>query len=184
MAENVSDDASQAMVIEAEPPAPSGSAGTAVRRPRRSRPTPAGDRPVRVAPPPAPATPAAPAPAPAAAPAAARAANPARLQRELRDFASARPQGWGHEDWINFLEGLQARGYNIQDRDAIGSALEKERLDLALSAIRGLGPQRRRALVERFEHLWTFRNANPAEIAETARIPLDLAAAARDAVAE
>jgi hypothetical protein len=177
MAENIADDASQAMAIEAEPAAASNSAGTAVRRTRRSRPAPASDRDPRIASRPA-------SPPPAAAPAAASAPNPARFQRELRDFASARPQGWGHEDWINFLESLQGRGYDIQDRDAIGVALERERLDLALSSVKGLGPQRRRALVERFGHVWTLRNANPAEIAEAARIPVDLAAAARDAVAQ
>lgn len=169
MAENIADDASQAMAIETEPADVSNSAGPAVRRARRARPAPAGDRDPRVA-----TRPAAPPPA---------AANPAKLHRELRDFAAARPEGWDHRDWINFLESLQGRGFDIQDRDAIGVALERERLDLALSSVKGLGPQRRRALVDRFGHVWTLRNANPAEIAEVARVPLDLAAAARDAVA-
>ncbi|MDR0788017.1 MAG: hypothetical protein LBG44_09150 [Gemmatimonadota bacterium] len=215
MSENIADESSQALVMEAQPSAPSRRSGANVKRAGGPKAAPATARPG------APRRPAAaPAPVPSPAPAArarsaraggaARAeasapasnaprpraqqrtarparndaaANPERLRRELRDFASARPQGWGHEDWINFLESLQGRGYNIHDRDAIGAALERERLDLALSRVRGLGPQRRRALVERFGQVWALRNANPAEIAEAARIPVDLAAAARDASA-
>lgn len=97
------------------------------------------------------------------------------LRGELRHFASAMPQGWGHQDWIEFLESLQERGHNINDREAIGLALERERLDLVLDAIRGVGPQRRRALIERYGTLWNLRNAEVEEIARIAKMPRSLA---------
>ena len=97
------------------------------------------------------------------------------LRKDLRDFAAARPQGWSHDDWLNFLESLKDRGHDIRDRDAIGIALEKERLDLALSRTRGMGPQRRQSLVERYGSIWSLRNADVDEIAATARIPRNLA---------
>jgi hypothetical protein len=97
------------------------------------------------------------------------------LRKDLRDFASGRPRGWGHDDWIRFLEDLQARGHDIRDREAIGIALEKERLDVALTPVRGMGPQRRAALVERYGTVWNLRNAPVDEIAQTAKLPRDLA---------
>jgi hypothetical protein len=97
------------------------------------------------------------------------------LQRDLRDFASARPEGWGHDDWLNFLEALKSRGHDIHDREAVGIALEKERLDLVLAGTKGMGPQRRRALVERYGTLWNLRNADVEEIASEAKIPRSLA---------
>src|SRR5690606_33332913 len=57
-----------------------------------------------------------------------RSASKLDLQKDLREFASARPSGWSHGDWLTFLEGLSERGHNVADRDAIGLALEKERL--------------------------------------------------------
>lgn len=102
-------------------------------------------------------------------------ANIPDLRKDLRDFASARPQGWDHNDWLQFLEALQERGHNINDRDLIGMALEKERLDLALSGVKGVGPRRRAALVERYGNLWSLRNANPEEIAAVAGVKRDLA---------
>jgi hypothetical protein len=87
------------------------------------------------------------------------------LKKDLREFASARPQGWDHQDWINFLEALQSRGHDVHDRDSIGLALEKERLDLALSGIKGVPAQKRKGLVERFGTTWKLRNAEVDEIA-------------------
>lgn len=97
------------------------------------------------------------------------------LQKDLRDFASARPAGWNHEDWLVFLESLKERGHNINDRDAIGLALERERLDLALSRVKGIGPQRRRALIERYGNVWSLRTADPDEVAKVAGIKRELA---------
>lgn len=103
-----------------------------------------------------------------------RATGP-NLQKDLRDFASARPEGWNHEDWVGFLESLQSRGHDIADRESIGVALEKERLDLALSGVKGVGPQRRQALIEKYGTLWSLRGADPDEIAKTANMPRSLA---------
>lgn len=106
----------------------------------------------------------------------ARSASTGRdLRRDLREFASARPQGWGHDDWLNFLESLKERGHNINDREAIGVALERERLGLRLEQVRGVGPQRRQALIERFGTVWSLRDADPREIADTAGMPVSLA---------
>ena len=97
------------------------------------------------------------------------------LQKQLRDFASARPQGWGHDDWLNFLSSLEQSGHNIADRESIGLALERERLDLALSKVKGVGPQKRQALIERFGNLWSLRHADASEIASVAGMPRSLA---------
>jgi len=100
--------------------------------------------------------------------------RPTDLRADLRDFASGRPQGWSHTDWLHFLETLATRGHDVRERDLIGIALEKERLDLKLSSIRGVGPQRRQALVERFGTVWTLRNASVEQIVEVARVPQEL----------
>lgn len=99
----------------------------------------------------------------------------ADLERDLRDFASARPEGWNHDDWIRFLEALEARGHDITNREAIGLALERERLGLALSRVKGVGPKRKTALIEKYGNVWTLRNAEPTDIADAAGIPLELA---------
>ena len=61
-----------------------------------------------------------------------RAADGARtgdtLHDEIRDFASARPGGWDHDDWLTFLEHLRDRGHDTSDAAEIGSLLERERL--------------------------------------------------------
>lgn len=97
------------------------------------------------------------------------------LRKDLRDFAAGRPQGWGHDDWLKFLESLKSRGHNINDQEAIGLALERERLDVALGSIKGLGPQRRQALVDRYGTLWALRGADASEIARSGNLPADLA---------
>jgi len=97
------------------------------------------------------------------------------LRKDLRDFASARPQGWGHEDWLRFLEDLRDRGHNIEDREAIGVALERERLDLALSRFEELEEEGRSVLVERFQTLWSFRSGDVEAISSIAGIPREVA---------
>lgn len=86
------------------------------------------------------------------------------LRKDLRDFASARPEGWSHDDWLTFLEHLKSRGHNITEREEIGRALEKERLDLALEGVQGLQPKGRKSLVERFGNVWSLRDADPDEV--------------------
>lgn len=105
------------------------------------------------------------------------------LKADLRDFAAGRPEGWNHEDWMAFLEDLQARGHNIQDREAIGRALERERLDMILERAGGVGPKSRKALVERFETVWSLRNASADEIEQVAKVSPEIAQGVKDSVA-
>jgi hypothetical protein len=95
------------------------------------------------------------------------------LQKDLREFASARPSGWEHDDWLNFLESLRSRGHNVNDRDAIGLALEKERLDLALGGVKGITAQRRKGLVEKYGNVWRLRTADPGEVAAASGLKRD-----------
>jgi hypothetical protein len=97
------------------------------------------------------------------------------LQRDIREFAKGRPQGWNHEEWLAFLEHLKERGHNINDREAIGSLLERERINLLLEKIPGLGPQRIRTLSEKFGSVWSLRDADATRIATEAKLPRDVA---------
>jgi hypothetical protein len=99
----------------------------------------------------------------------------ATLRKDLRDFAGSRPQGWSHDDWLRFLDDLQARGHNINDRDAIGSMLERERLALALEKIPGLGPQRVRAIADRYGYLWRLRETNVDQLLSETNVPRPVA---------
>jgi hypothetical protein len=90
-----------------------------------------------------------------------------QLQADLRDFAIARPAGWNHDDWVAFLGHLSERGHDVSDHGAVGIRLERERLAVALEAIEGLGPKRVQSLVDRFQTLWSMRQADAAAIAGT-----------------
>lgn len=98
-----------------------------------------------------------------------------QLREDLRDFASARPSGWGHDDWLSFLDTLKERGHDTSEPEAIGRQLERERLAVVLSQVPGLGPRRVEALVERFETMWSARHAGADRIAEVPGIPRALA---------
>lgn len=93
------------------------------------------------------------------------------LRKELRDFASTRPHGWSHDDWLRFLDELRARGHDVNDRDEIGSQLERERLALALERVRGVGPQRVRAIVDRYGYLWRLKETSVEQLAREANVP-------------
>ena len=97
------------------------------------------------------------------------------LKKDLRDFASTRPQGWSHDDWLRFLDDLQARGHNINDRDQIGSMLEKERLSLALERIPGLSAPRARTIAERYGYLWRLKETDADQLSSEAKIPRPVA---------
>lgn len=88
-----------------------------------------------------------------------------QLAADLRAFAVARPSGWDHGDWVSFLAHLGEQGHDVSDADGIGRRLERERLGVVLGAVQGLGPKRVDALVERFETLWSLRQASAAEVA-------------------
>jgi hypothetical protein len=90
-----------------------------------------------------------------------------QLQADLRAFAIARPAGWNHDDWVAFLGHLAERGHDVSDHGTVGIRLERERLAVALEAIEGLGPKRVHSLVDRFQTLWSMRQADPAAVAGT-----------------
>lgn len=106
---------------------------------------------------------------------ASRSGSKTDLRRDLRDFASGRPEGWNHEDWMGFLEHLQSRGHNVNDRDQIGAALERERLSLALEQVQGMGPARVNSIAERYGNIWSLRNTSVDDLARDADIPHPLA---------
>jgi hypothetical protein len=106
----------------------------------------------------------------------------ADLRSDLRAFAAGRPQGWDHKDWLAFLEHLRERGHETSDADAIGKALERERLAVVLETVQGMGPKRVDSLVERFQTLWSLRHAPVDAIATTPGMNLSLAEKVRQAI--
>jgi excinuclease ABC subunit C len=97
------------------------------------------------------------------------------LRRDLREFASARPAGWAHEDWLAFLEYLRERGHDTSDPDTIGLDLERERLATVLEGVPGMGPRRVQAVVARFGSVWNLKHADVEEISKLPSIHRDLA---------
>lgn len=89
----------------------------------------------------------------------------ADLRADLRAFASGRPEGWNHHDWLSFLDHLRERGHETSDADAIGLALERERLAVLLERVPGMGPRRVQALVERYDTIWSLSRADVDELA-------------------
>ena len=87
------------------------------------------------------------------------------LRADLRGFVQARPEGWGHDDWLAFLDHLAGRGHDTGDADAIGLALERERLAAILETVQGMGPRRVQTLVDRYETFWSLSHADLDEIA-------------------
>jgi len=89
------------------------------------------------------------------------------LTRELESFVQDHPNGWSHDEWLELLYHLSQKGHDTRNEDAIGLALERERLVQTLGQleIRGLGPKRREALATRFGTLWSLMEATPEEIA-------------------
>mgnify|MGYP006282118231 FL=1 len=100
------------------------------------------------------------------------------LADEIRDFAASHPEGWTHEEWREFIQGLSEAGHDVQDPDRIGLELEKERLAQTLRGmeIRGLGPRRIESITNRFGSLWVARNASSEDLADVPRLPRSLAA--------
>jgi hypothetical protein len=105
-----------------------------------------------------------------------------RLGGELRQFIAEHPQGWGHGEWLGLLDRLRAHGHDAEDADGIGQLLERERLTVALERVRGLGPQRLRTLVDRYQTLWNLRHADVEEVAKAGRLGRPLAERVREAL--
>lgn len=97
------------------------------------------------------------------------------LRTDLREFASARPEGWSHDEWLGLLDSLRERGHNISDSESIGRELERERLSVTLERVPGLGPKKVEAVAARFGTLWSLRHASAEEIASVPSIPRNLA---------
>ena len=106
------------------------------------------------------------------------------FHQHLRDFVRGHEHGWSHHDWLGLLAELSDAGVDTGDPDAIGAALEQERVILFLEGmnLKGLGPKRRDALVARFPRLWDLRNASVEEIGEVPSFHRELADAVRVAM--
>ena len=87
------------------------------------------------------------------------------LREDLRAFVQAQPSGWGHEDWVAFLDHLTERGHDTRDPEAVGLLLERERLAARLEGVQGMGPRRIQALVDRYETIWSAAHAGADELA-------------------
>ena len=96
---------------------------------------------------------------------------------EVRRFVEEHPQGWGHEDWLEFLHRLNETGYEVGDPDGLGLEVERERLAQVLSRIelKGLGPKRREALTTQFGSLYNLCSTDGEQIARLTGIPRALA---------
>jgi excinuclease ABC subunit C len=88
------------------------------------------------------------------------------LRADLREFVSARPKGWNHDQWLGLLDDLRGRGHDVSDASSVGMSLERERLAVQLEQIPGMGPRRVEALVGRYHTLYSLRQADAAELAE------------------
>jgi hypothetical protein len=90
------------------------------------------------------------------------------LAAEISRFSSEHPEGWDHEDWLGFLHHLSGSGIEVSDADAIGSALEHERLSQVLGRmeIKGLGAKRIGGLATHFGTIWNLQSASPEEVAK------------------
>ncbi len=90
------------------------------------------------------------------------------LHEELRKFVRDHPHGWGHDDWLRLLFHLSENGVDTADEDAIGLALEGERLRRTLAdlGVKGLGPKRIEAVAEHFGTVWNLKDASWEAVAE------------------
>lgn len=106
------------------------------------------------------------------------------MEKKLRTFIEAHPDGWDHDAWLGLLSELDQAGYDVSDGEAVGRQLERERLawELRRRNVRGLGPKRIDAVVERFGTLWRLRHARVEEIADIKTIHGKLAEKVREAV--
>ena len=99
------------------------------------------------------------------------------FQTELQDFVQDHPHGWSHDDWLRFLYQLSEAGVDTVDEDAIGLALERERLKQTLARLnlKGLGPRRIETVVDHFKTLWNLQDASWETVGEIRTIPRAMA---------
>ncbi|HYH81744.1 MAG TPA: helix-hairpin-helix domain-containing protein [Longimicrobium sp.] len=87
------------------------------------------------------------------------------LREDLRAFVQAQPSGWGHGDWVAFLDHLRERGHDTSNPESVGLLLERERLAARLEGVQGMGPRRVQAVVDRYETIWSAHHAGVDELA-------------------
>lgn len=106
------------------------------------------------------------------------------LRERVRDFVARHPDGWSHDEWLGLLAELREAGLDRDGPEAIGAALEHERVLLVLerAAVKGLGPKRREAVAGHFGRLWDLRNASVDQIAQLPSFHRGLAEALHDAL--
>jgi hypothetical protein len=105
----------------------------------------------------------------------AKEADALNLKADLRAFAAGRPEGWGHDDWLAFLEHLAQRGHDTESADEIGEALERERLAVVLEQVQGMGPRRVDSVVNRFGSVWHLSQASVEDVCSLPSMPRSLA---------
>lgn len=99
-------------------------------------------------------------------------------------FIEAHPDGWNHMEWLGLLADLERDGVDVSEQEEVGLVLEGHRLvrELERMEVKGLGPKRLAALRERFQTLWSLRQASSTDIAEIKSISPALAAALFEAI--
>ena len=99
------------------------------------------------------------------------------MKQRLREFVERHPDGWDHEEWMRLLADLQQAGEDVEDPATVGRTLEKTRLEWELSrrSVKGLGPKRSEAIVDRFESLQGLRQASVDDVAQVPTITRSLA---------
>jgi hypothetical protein len=105
----------------------------------------------------------------------AKEADALNLKADLRAFAAGRPEGWGHDDWLAFLEHLAQRGHDTESAAEIGEALERERLAVVLEVVQGMGPRRVDSVVNRFGSVWHLSQASVEDVCSLPSMPRSLA---------
>ena len=99
------------------------------------------------------------------------------MKKRLRAFVERHPEGWNHDEWLALLAELEQDGTDVAQPADLGLQLEKARLawELDRRSVKGLGPRRSEALVERFQTLWSLREASVEDVAGVPAIPRALA---------
>lgn len=114
--------------------------------------------------------------------ASAKRAEGPNLSGDLRQFVSENPHGWGHDEWLGLLDRLRERGHSVDDTEQVGRDLERERLATKLEGVQGVGPQRVKAISERYGSIWSLMYADVDDLVQAASIPRPLAERIKAAV--
>ncbi len=93
---------------------------------------------------------------------------------------------WDHGAWLELLDTLRAEGLSTQANDDIGLSLESTRVAwyLRRSGVKGLGPRRVQAVVDRFGTMWSLLHASPDDLADVPKLPRAVATELSAALAQ